>query len=420
MFVAIIVSAILGSYAIMQVKWYADLLATGHPSPPYPRPYGGLLLVPNTNPGFIESRSLGADFSQVYFAALAVRNGESGYNPATSFYKDRFGRPPAYPPFTNWMYQILTFLPYAQALLVHTLVGFVVFFSAIYFALQGFGARRYLWPIVGVSILLFLFTPIGLFHLERGQFEIFVTAAFLLFMSCLFRERGGFLVAILCGILASIKWSSLPFLSTFGFLILLASDAHRREKIAIMAVVMIGLLALFPSQLLEYLQVVRHYEVEVTAPLGESYQYLMPSALAKAVPLISMLIIAGLLLRLDSDERRNKFMSAAFPMALAFAMQGIGFGTIMHEYHSFDLVAFLPFLPFWLDRTTVTFKAKRCLVVFYALLLVFMFRAPNILFWLKLDIRTVQPTLLAAVLLAGSIAILGFAALILIHPQKNL
>jgi len=101
LFVAIIVNAILGRFAIMRVKWRADLMTTGPPSPPYPRCRGSLLYVPNTNPDLVESHPQGADLSQVYFAALAMRKGESGYSPVTSFYKNRFGRRPADPASTN-------------------------------------------------------------------------------------------------------------------------------------------------------------------------------------------------------------------------------------------------------------------------------------------------------------------------------
>lgn len=416
LFVIIIVSAILGSYAIMQIKWYADYLRTGRQSQPYPRQYGSPLPVPNTNPASPAAKPLGADFSQVYFASLALRHGESGYTPVTPFYQDRFGRPPGYPPFTNWVYQILAHFSYPTALLIHTMAVIIIFILAFYLFTRRLALWSYFWPILGVFIVLYFYTPIGLFHLERGQFELYVAAAFLLFMLCLITERGGFAIAILCGILASLKWSSLPFLSTFGILVFLVSGACERKKLLTIAAVMVMLMALFPSQLLEYLQVIRHYELETEEPLGYSFLYLLPVAMAKAIPLVTMIILAALLLRLSGGARKSRFHAASLPMALALALQGIGFGTLVNEYHALDLLAFLPVLPFWLERASVPFKHKRWVVILFALLLVFLFRAPNILFWLQLDIRLVQPMLLSGIILLTSLLFLGWAAFILARP----
>ncbi len=420
LFAVIIVSAILGSYALMQIKWYADFLISGQQSPPYPRQYGTPLPVPDTNPATPAAKPLGADFSQVYFASLALRHGESGYKPVTPSYRDRFGRPPGYPPFMNWLYQALTFLPYTQAFLIHTLAGIGMFLLCLFLYASKMQQRQRFWPMAGLVILLFFYTPIGLIHFERGQFEIFVAAALMLFMLTLNLERSGYILAVLCGILASMKWSTLPFLSTFGLLIFMFSSATQRKKILLIGGVMLVLLAAFPSQLLAYIEVVRHYEFEVNEPLGYSFSYLMPGALAKAIPYLSTICIAVLLLRLRQDERARRFASASLPLAIAFVLQGIGFGNLMHEYHAFDLLAFIPVLPFWLDRTTASDKIKYFVVVYFAVLLVFLFRAPNILFWLKLDIRLVQPMLLSGIILLSSLLFLGLAAFILAGPLQTL
>src|SRR5689334_9565215 len=115
-FCAAIIWLVLGALAAATVAFEFRLLETSTIGPPYPMTIYEQLATPGTARGPGIRGAAGADFSQVYTSALALRHGESAYRTRNPKFRDRWGRPPGYPPLMNWVGVPLSYLDYDDAL----------------------------------------------------------------------------------------------------------------------------------------------------------------------------------------------------------------------------------------------------------------------------------------------------------------
>ena len=156
------------------------LLTTGDLQRLFPQPFYGLMRVPNLG-------STGGDFSQIYFGALRLRRqGVSPYEPPSP---DPFDRPPGYPWLTYWLAVPLTLLPYHRALLAHMAGQFIVFVAATIATLGLTGCLRAWSAVFATVVPLLVLTPIGLTFVERGQFDLYVAASYVLVFTALFEPH---------------------------------------------------------------------------------------------------------------------------------------------------------------------------------------------------------------------------------------
>ncbi|MCZ2846159.1 MAG: hypothetical protein O2U61_06670, partial [Candidatus Bathyarchaeota archaeon] len=95
--------SVIFSFFVGDMIWRSNIIK-GLSKFPHPRPYYGLEPVPGTSLVPESKGVLGADFSQVFFSAQAIRHRESAYKPNNPEFRDPWGRPPAYPPLTNHLY----------------------------------------------------------------------------------------------------------------------------------------------------------------------------------------------------------------------------------------------------------------------------------------------------------------------------
>jgi hypothetical protein len=298
--------------------------------------------------------SLGADFSQVYYAASAIRHGDAPYAPRHAEFRDRLGRRPNYPPFTNHVYVPLTFLSYPDALVVHTLAGLVIFLGLTLFVLGRLGLRHHAVGLILATLLLVLQTPIGFSHIERGQFDLFVASSFLLVASSIYVGSAALAFTAVGACFGALKWTAVPVLLAFSLAGLVASTTVRR-RLAYWAIpVVLGLSAMvFASELRDYWPSVQHYELQGGA-VGMSLEHLLPSAGAKAVPILSVLGFLALFLlrtRRDSDPA-IVLQAVAVPFGLAVALQSLCMFRIAYEYRAVALLGFLPVVVIWMERAT--------------------------------------------------------------------
>jgi hypothetical protein len=353
------------------------LLKNGIPPVPYPTSIYEVLPIPETAADPIGIGATGADFSQVYTSALAVRHGQSGYHPTDSTYKDRFDRPPAYPPVANWFYVPLSWLPYHKALLYHTVLSFLGFLAASAWLLYKAGLSRHIGCVAVLAGSFCVLTPIGVAHLERGQFDCLVAITYVLCVSCWLLPGNHFGLAVLCGLLGAIKWSAAPFLCCFAAMCFLVTSRLKRWPFFVIPLVMVLVTVAFWSDLKGYWEAVQFYELDAP-PLGLSLEAYLPRPLAKTMPVIIAGSLAAIvLLRGKSPAARVRILgSSCLPAALALTNVTVCYQATSYEYHTMTTLAMVPFVVVWTERERwVSCRLKAFICTVFALFLVVVFRA---------------------------------------------
>jgi len=318
----------------------------------------------------------GADFAQVYTSALALRYGESAYNPKTAEFRDRFQRPSGYPPLMNWLYLPLAFLSYEQALLVHTAFSLALLFGVSVLVLYQAKLARYAALVVAAQAALLLLTPIGATHLERGQFDLLVAAGAAVCFACSYAPKRALpALSLFAGFLAALKWTSGAFLGCFSALGFLTSSGLRRWAFfAIPPLALLGTLV-FWNAVGEYWLTIQVYELEAS-PFGLTLQHFLPRMATKLTPVaITLAVIAAIWLKGRTPWERSHLLGVAgAPFALALTNVGICFGTLSYEYHTVTTLGMLPGLAVWIARAPVAYRVKWWTAAAYATFLAVAFR----------------------------------------------
>lgn len=334
-----------------QVRQYVRMMVTGEYSMAYPWPYYGILAVPGTSAVASSPGALGADFSQVYYSAMALRNGDSPYEPHSPDFRERLSRRPNYPPLTNWVYIPFTYLPYHRAVLVHNFATILLFLGISVLVLVKAGMVRYAGKVVIVSLCLYFLTPIGISHFERGQFDLFVASSIVLAISCVFPVGKKIQWAVASGLLGALKWSVAPFLLAFNLAAFVAGEVRRRWIFAAAPIAMLVSTVVFLSGLRDYWPSLLRYEINAV-PEGLSLEALMPRVLAKMLPGLSalMIIVIMFIVCRDEEARSQVFESISMPFAIAEVLLGTGVGTISYEYRTVGALGLIPGLVLWTEK----------------------------------------------------------------------
>jgi hypothetical protein len=353
-----------------------QLLRNGNTGTLYPSTVYEVWPIPGTAADSQSPGATGADFSQVYTSALALRHGESAYNPTTPEYRDYFGRPSGYPPLTNWVYVPLSWLPYHKALAAHSLLSLAGFLAAVAWLLRKTGLSRHIGRVALATASFYFLTPIGVSHLERGQFDWLVATAIVLCVSCWFLPGNRFGTAVLCGVVGALKWTAAPFLGCFAALgFLVASGLKRWVFFAIPVVMALGTF-LFWSELKEYWGTIRYYELD-SEPMGLTLEAYLPRLWAKAMPVILTACLATVVLvRSRSAAARARILGASsLPFALALTNLTVAYVAESFEYHTVTMLAMVPVLVVWAEREPwVSRRLKAFVAVVFALFLLIAFR----------------------------------------------
>ena len=347
-----IICAVFAGLALPVVSDSFRQLRTSQPHNPHPVSIYDAMPVPGTSSVMGSPGAAGADFSQVYTSALALRHGESAYHPKTEAFRDRFGRPAGYPPLMNWLYVPITWLPYDAALLAHVLVSLAALFGVSAWALSAAGLARQIPLLLLAQACLFFLTPIGVTHLERGQFDLHVAAVIGLCFACTFLDRSLVRAAVTAGIAGALKWTALPFLGCYSALGFVASSGLRRWAFFIMPALTFLATAVFWKGVADYWYTIQVFEIDAQT-YGLTLQHFMPRAVAKAAPVVVTLAFGvWVLLRArSSGERITSFRSVSAPFALGLTNLGVCFGTLSYEYHTVTTLGMLPGLVVWTCRT---------------------------------------------------------------------
>jgi len=338
-----------------------DLLREGTEGKLYPSTIYFVLPIPkgareqNMLPG-----ATGADFSQVYTSARALRNGESAYLKPNGKSTDVFGRPAGYPPLMNWIYTPITTHPYLEALLFHTAFWAAALVLVSGYFLARMGLQRHWFPLTAVMGSLYCLTPIGYTHLERGQFDLVVATAAVLAMMCVVLPRNHFIMASIAGLLGALKWTAVSYLGCFAALGFLVSPNRRRVTFMLIPLMMAAGTFSFWQGVMEYWPTIQKYEINAD-PGGITFEWFLPRTIVKAIPVLLTLIVAGLIwLRGRSvTERRQLLLAVAAPYSVALLCVATCFGTLSYEYHTVAMLGVMPGFVVWLERAPIVRERMR-------------------------------------------------------------
>jgi hypothetical protein len=377
LFSRVVIVLALGGLIASTLAHELRVLETSVHGPAYPSSIYQPMPVPGTSKTAGSGDAAGADFIQVYTSGLALRNGQSAYSPRDPAYRDRFGRPPGYPPPMNWLYVPLTWLDYREAFLVHTLGTAGVLWGVSALLLWRMGLKRHIARVIGAQAALLFLTPIGFTHLERGQHDIAMTVSAALAVACSYwpgRARG---LAVASGVLGSLKWTAPAFLGCFSALAFLTTTGRRRWLFFSIPVVFLLVTACFYGAVLEYWRTIQVYELDAQ-PYGLTLQNFLPRIPAKLVPILATLFIVALVwARRETRVRRDAaFGSIAVPFSIALMNSAICFGTLSYEYHTVATLGMIPGLIVWIERDAhAPVWAKLLAAVGYASFLIVAFRS---------------------------------------------
>ena len=278
----------------------------------------------------------------------------------------------------NWVAVPLTLLRYDRALLLYTLLSAAGLLAASALVLLRGGERRaiiYAY-VVGAQAALYFLTPIGVTHLERGQFDVLVATASVLAVGCVFSSRPAFGLAVVAGFLGALKWTSAAFLGPFALLgFILASGARRWAFLLIPLCMAVGTFP-FWNELKEYWLTIRIYEINAT-PYGLTLQHFIPRGFARAVPISATLLVASLALyRAKSAPQRDALLvNVSAPFSAALMNAAVCFGTLSFEFHTVATLSALPAMALWVERAAGVARSIKILFsITLALFLVLAFR----------------------------------------------
>jgi hypothetical protein len=364
------------------------LLTAGDPQRLFPQPFYGLMPVPKRG-------STGGDFSQIYFGALRLR--QQGVSPYERPSPDPFDRPPGYPMLTYWLAVPLTLLPYDRGLLAHMAGQCIVFAAATIAALGLTGCFRSWSAVFATVVPLLVLTPIGLTFIERGQFDLYVAASYVLVFTALFEPHLSLLAA--SGVLAAIKLTALPFLLILSVAIMAGADRPPRWRVLIAPAVVVASILVAPDAV-RSLRAMASWELEQGIH-GMTFVRLMPFWLAKALPLLTVLLAAAWLRGWsEPSDRKRRLLVASFPLAAALAIQGGAQGSVSYEYRAVALLGLVPALAIWLRGGDPPGPLAVLAGVGFAMFLPVAFRAHNL-------VRMVSATSMTAIHLGASLYFLG-------------
>jgi hypothetical protein len=151
--------------------------------------------------GSMRLAAVPSDFSQDYFAALALRHNRSIYSdfstlPAIDESSSRLAGVSNYhPPFNVVLFLPLTFMPYAAAVALWSLLSLVLYAAAGWIILRelGLGASINVWLIIGLALCWDPFIS----HIALGQLSLLLVGCIIGAWSCLRHNHdswAGFLI----------------------------------------------------------------------------------------------------------------------------------------------------------------------------------------------------------------------------------
>lgn len=339
--VMIIAMLAVAAFVVGQAAALSRAVVHGRVEATYTTPLYGYMKSP-TGLARQADAKFGADYMALYFAAGNYRSSGQMYDDRS----DPWGRPAmTFPPHLIFIVaHSLQRLEFPTSVLLNAFIQIVVLTAA----LLGFLRRvqTSVWTCLTVLLLtgLLLFaTPVGTTWFERSQTDLYVAAAFIVLLMAIRDDRLAFFA--LAGALASLKWSSLPFLASSSLTYLCFSPRPWKLKLAavLLMVSLAVLLALpFGVNSIDYLKSVAAFEIN-SAPRGISLQFYMPAAAAR----VAVFVLPAMMIALRPKWRRASW-GAKSVMEVVYwggtCLVAASYGTVAYEYRLVHLLFLVPYL----------------------------------------------------------------------------
>jgi hypothetical protein len=286
---------------------------------------------------------LAVDFAQIYFPAQQMSSLSENYQSGTL---DPLQRSSRYAPLVHYLCSItICKLEYGLASLLHMLFQVIIFFLVLIYSYKSLKLEKGILPgILLVNIYLFL-TPAGLSWFERGQFSLYVGAAYLLIILGIMKRN--LPLVLLSVIFAFIKWTSIPYIFiVFSVAILGSKTPGDLKKNILFAgaflIVLIFLTFLLPIPSIDFLKGLYSQE-RFAVPGGISLAKVLPIWMAKIVP-IPLIILGYIQIKIN----QNVF-THLIPFLAGSAILMLTFPTLAYEYNLPSLTIFIPLILFWMN-----------------------------------------------------------------------
>lgn len=299
-------------------------------------------------PGFAPNH--GIDFSQIWLSARKMSAGETVYYPVENKTWRREWSS-TYHPFIHWLYIPVGKLAFPLALVLHNLVGIGAMLLASALALRRAGCGAAI-PAVSVTILAGMYlTPIGLFHLERGQMDVFVATSIVCISALFLNGSRGW--AIAAGLVATLKVQAWIFVG-FYWGIAAALWGLRDRNLWWTPGAILALNVIFLKQVLQWVDSFL-YVANNTSYFGPTFTRTMPESLAFGLPFLSVALVGATAIGAlaargqlaDEAARRRTLRRISFPFAATLAIQTICATPVTHDYRLIALLGLLPVLAIW-------------------------------------------------------------------------
>ena len=287
-----------------------------------------------------------ADFAQIYFPARDPAN--MAYTTATD---DPWARPSRYAPLLHIICrQTACRLSYGYASLWHMLIQLAALYLSLVAAHRILGIKQYLLLSILLSNIILFLTPVGLSFIERGQFSVYVTLAYLwMFLGIKTRSP---LYFLLSAIFAFIKWTSFPFIFVAVALWILDDLRNRPFKQAKYTILLAAIypfaielfLLLDIDNTIIFLKGLRAQEI-ASSPLGMSLATILPGSLIKVLPF--MLVAVGTYL---SWRRKNRDYDFYIPYLCAVGILMVVYPTVTYDYSTPCLLFLFPVFIYWIKE----------------------------------------------------------------------
>ncbi|MGE5073708.1 MAG: hypothetical protein ACM3MF_09790 [Anaerolineae bacterium] len=311
---------------------------------------------------------VGSDFAQVYFPAQDVAHMENAFDAGKTL--DPWKRPSRYAPFVILACAAtLCRFDFGVACVLHILLQLVLLYGLLYWSSRRLGVSEYFLPgVLFANACLFL-TPVGLSWFERGQFSLYLAAAYLLLVMGLLRKEPAWVAA--AALLAFIKWTSFPPIFVILVIYLLSTRDRNELKSHVLLVSVFGgvvlalllLPALFVKGTDAFVRGLLVQELE-DLPRGVSLLRYVPRLAVKLLPLGTILLggLVALTRRIDVDW--------LIPCAAGVVPIRLMYPTRAYEYGPPSVLGFLPLLAAWVVRSHQKELPLRLLLVIAFLLFI--------------------------------------------------
>ncbi|MBF0594299.1 MAG: hypothetical protein HQL22_04960 [Candidatus Omnitrophica bacterium] len=375
---SLLTAIIISPLIFVNIQNFFYSVQTGVPSKTTPESLRGFVRFNSPSPEFKEL-TYTEDFKPVYVASKKFIN----FNNPNIYNKEIFGCPHQnrYPPLLYFLYN-KTFCNFSfpTATLLHLFSQILLLVLASFYILCYYNLAIMIIPVTVIYCAVLFLTPIGLFWLERGQFDIYVALSIMFFLFAAIESKSPFFA--LSAIFMSLKPTIFPFYIQ-AFIVYLAFNwnLEKLKHLAIFISLILVTLIIFPNCWMPYLLSCIDYQTNYSSHI----------TLIKTFPalLLTFLLAINLTAYLTSlfvNRNKNILQNTFLPYMSSICVLSLSLASINFEYRIIALLGFIPMIFVWLIKIHNDQSYKIEFSIFFLLLIYVEFHGYwNFTTWLPSD-----------------------------------